>query len=163
MPAASVLPEPLPSGSRGASRHSPAHAPHAVGSKCAPHASIRRFRCSFLTRLFRYLNHKSQPLYISSFSGVATGLSTPVLYSPLCPESQPQVHLLLPHEASSAFTPLFTELDASTERLGVIAYGLSIPTLQVKIYNILEVRPARPSITHGLSIPTLQENKTIVF
>jgi hypothetical protein len=40
------------------------------------------------------------------------------------------VSLLLPHDASSAFTPLFTELDASIHKLGVVSYGLSIPTLQ---------------------------------
>mmetsp|Transcript_28624 Transcript_28624/g.87596 ORF Transcript_28624/g.87596 Transcript_28624/m.87596 type:complete len:1388 (+) Transcript_28624:205-4368(+) len=45
-------------------------------------------------------------------------------------EAPDEVSLLLPHEASGAFTGLFMELDQSTELLGVVSYGLSIPTLQ---------------------------------
>ena len=45
-------------------------------------------------------------------------------------EQPDEVRIRLPQQASAAFSGLFTELDASVERLGVNSYGLSIPTLQ---------------------------------
>ena len=41
-----------------------------------------------------------------------------------------QVALLLPQQSSAQFASLFTELDDQIEALGVVSYGLSIPTLQ---------------------------------
>lgn len=45
-------------------------------------------------------------------------------------ESTDEVALRLPQTAVGEFSALFTSIDTDVDRLGVLAYGLSIPTLQ---------------------------------